>query len=141
MNNFISMILRAEFCVDEINKISSHLKNTNDIHKNLKIVNKKIFKCEFCDFNSNSGQALGGHMSRKHPNKSNNYSLKKMIRNQRETNRHIIHKARKELLSKYNYDYDELIHDKEKKIIFKNIRKDNKKEYQDIVDRLKKTYN
>jgi len=100
--------------------------------------NKEIYKCDHCDAFYFTGQALGGHMSRTHPNLSVKYKMKKLVRNRRENQRNILTDARKELFVKYSLDYEDMKNDKIKKHILKNFIKEHSTEYKDIVKRLKK---
>jgi hypothetical protein len=137
------LINRSVYYIDEINRITDRLKkSTYNVVlqvKKTKIKNKKGFQCDYCECEFSNGQALGGHMSRTHPNQSLKYNKKKMIRQEREIKRDLIYYARKELFANHNLDYEELAKCKENKSIVKRIRKDNMREYKEILDRLKKT--
>ncbi len=109
---------------------------TNKKRKKLKkIINKEIniFKCEFCKKIFGKGQALGGHLSQSHPQKSEKYKIKIMIRNKRKDRRDLIAKCRKSLIEKYGYNYDELIKDPKKKIIIRKIIKEHNLEYKYLL--------
>ncbi len=67
-----------------------------------------VFSCEVCGQKFNSGQGLGGHMSRKHPKKSEKFQKKKEIRNKREVHRNTLYEAKKKLLTEFNLNYEEL---------------------------------
>jgi len=72
------------------------------------ILNSGIFKCKHCDRTFNRSQALGGHMSRKHPGKSTEYKIKKNKRKTREVERLRLHIAKRKYFAGMNYSYDEL---------------------------------
>jgi hypothetical protein len=138
------LIAKSAYYIDEINRISEKLNKTQIITcvKKPKFKNfKKSFKCDFCECTYTNGQALGGHMSRSHPNQSKKYNMKKMVRQEREVYRDLIFKARLELFANHHLNYEELVKSKENKPIIRKIRKENMKEYKDILDRLKKKYN
>jgi hypothetical protein len=138
------LISRAVYYIEEINRITDRLKkstlNVVPQVKKPKIKNKKGFQCDYCECEFSNGQALGGHMSRTHPNQSMKYNKKKMIRQEREDKRDLIYQARKELFSNHNLDYGELAKTKDNKSIIRKIRKENMREYKEILDRLKKKY-
>jgi hypothetical protein len=135
------MINKAAYYIDEINRLSEKLNKTPIFRKSTKSRNKKSFKCDFCDCLYSNGQALGGHMSRSHPNQSKKYNMKKTIRDERVLYRDLIYQARKELFANHQLNYDDLIGSKNNKPIIRQIRNENLKEYKDILDRLKKKYN
>lgn len=99
---------------------------------------KEVYKCEHCEAFYESGQALGGHMSRKHPNLSVKYKKKKMVRDRRESQRNVLYEAKKELLSNYEMDYEDMRNDKVKKQVLKNFIRKHSGEYKSIVKKLKK---
>jgi hypothetical protein len=132
-------ISKAAYYIDEINRLSEKLHKTPIIFKKTsKCKNKKSFKCDFCECVYANGQALGGHMSRSHPNQSRKYNMKKTIRDERSIYRDLIYQARKELFANHQLNYDEMVLKKENKSIIRQIRNENLKEYKDILDRLKK---
>ena len=51
---------------------------------------KQIFYCRPCDEEFDTGQALGGHMSRVHPGKSESYARKIARRREREFDRELL---------------------------------------------------
>ncbi len=67
------------------------------------------FKCKYCEMHFAKAQALGGHMSRKHPGKSREYNYKKNVRKKREIERLKLYLAKKKYFSTLSYDYDDLI--------------------------------
>lgn len=85
-----------------------------------------IYTCEVCKQKFNSGQGLGGHMSRKHPRASEKFNKKKEIRKKREEHRNVLHEAKKKLLANFNFDYQELRKTSEGKRKIKEIVKKNK---------------
>lgn len=100
--------------------------------------NKEVYKCDHCDAFYYTGQALGGHMSRTHPNLSVKYKLKKMVRDRRENQRNVLNEARKQLLNNYNLDYEDMRNDKIKKHIVKSFIRKHSAEYKEIVKKIKK---
>ena len=70
---------------------------------------EKPFPCNQCRMSFNKAQALGGHMSRRHPGKSNEYNYKKTIRKMREIERVKLHLAKKKFFTTMDYDYDDLL--------------------------------
>lgn len=67
------------------------------------------FRCGYCGEAFGSGQALGGHMSRKHTGKSAKYNHKKDVRRQRELERMRLHAAKKKYFQELGYDYDAMM--------------------------------
>jgi len=63
----------------------------------------KNFKCpiEACCKKFRTGQALGGHMSRAHPNQSTDYKVKQSIRERRTLDRIILKKAKEQYANKF----------------------------------------
>ena len=116
-----------------INKINSKNEIVNKPTSNLFVCNQKNlftskvqvdnkFKCDFCDRVFKNGQALGGHISQSHPNKSDKYKQKIEIRNSRSDRREILYNTRRKLFKKYNIDLDYLIKNKRKNAIKAFIR-------------------
>jgi hypothetical protein len=133
------LLTKAAYYIDEINKLNEKLVPCQIIFKKVsKSKSKKSFKCDFCDCSYSNGQALGGHMSRSHPNLSKKYNMKKQIRQEREIFRDLIYKARKELFENHGLDYEKLKDNKEEKSFVRSFRSQHAKEYKDILDRLKK---
>jgi hypothetical protein len=121
--------------MDKVKKLTS---NVVIQVKKIKVKNRKGFQCDYCECEFSNGQALGGHMSRTHPNQSQKYNKKKIIRQEREIKRDAIYQARRELFANHNLDYEELAKSKENKHIIRRFRKDNMREYKEILDSLKK---
>jgi hypothetical protein len=67
------------------------------------------FRCVLDGRYFRTGQALGGHMSRKHPGKSEDYAKKKDIRRKREFERVKLRLAKKKFFTTIQYDYDDLM--------------------------------
>jgi len=65
--------------------------------------------CPECGKGFATGQALGGHMSKKHPGQSEAFTIKQKVRNDRILERAKLHLAKKRFCSENNVDYDELI--------------------------------
>jgi hypothetical protein len=134
---------QAALYIEKINKITEKLKKSIVVVKKEPKAKKqkaKGFPCDYCTSEFSTGQALGGHMSRTHPNQSLKYNKKKRIRDEREVKRDLIYQARKELFLNHHLDYEELAKTKENKTLIKQIRRENMREYKDILDRLKKGY-
>lgn len=85
-----------------------------------------VFACEVCNQRFNSGQGLGGHMSRKHPKTSEKFIRKKEIRNKRAEHRNTLHEAKKKLLASFNFNYEELRSTQEGKKKIKEVVKSNR---------------
>jgi hypothetical protein len=65
------------------------------------------FECKFCSESYKTGQALGGHMSRKHPGKSSEYNYKKNIREMRTFERERLLLAKRKYFDKeFQINYD-----------------------------------
>jgi hypothetical protein len=79
------------------------------------------FYCKHCKSGFKSAQALGGHMSRKHPGKSNDYNHKKEIRKKRELERAKLLLAKKLFYKDLGYDYDKLRKMKDGKVKLKRL--------------------
>jgi hypothetical protein len=101
--------------------------------------NYDCYDCKFCDRNFNTGQGLGGHMSRVHPNQSTQYKNKMNIREGRSEQREILYEAKRRLLKIYGYNYDELIENSQKKFVKQLVFK-NRKEYREILSLLKSDF-
>ena len=111
------------------------------LEKKILFKSKKItsssFKCDFCERIFKNGQALGGHISQAHPNQSFKYKKKLNVRNNRKEKRDIILQARKNILKKYQIDYDYLMFNKKNKVI-KEFINEHKGEYKKEINHLKK---
>jgi hypothetical protein len=119
-------------CASELNKTTSKRnkkKNRNYSQEN--------YDCTICHRSFDTGQGLGGHMSRMHPNCSVQYKIKMKVRKSRSKERQLLQEAKKRLLTEYNYDYSTLIAIGEKKLI-KKILFEHRREYKDIQLQLKK---
>lgn len=77
--------------------------------KDLSVEDKESFQCSYCEEVFATGQALGGHMSRKHTGKSLKYNHKKDVRRQREFERMKLYLAKKRYFQELGYDYDILM--------------------------------
>jgi hypothetical protein len=119
-------------CLSEYNKKFS--KNNN---KKIKIQYQDDYDCKICFRKFQTGQGLGGHMSRMHPNCSEQYKSKMKIRRSRDRQRAILLEAKKKILSDNGHDYSKLKEAGEKKLI-KKILFQNKKEFKAILSLLKK---
>lgn len=102
---------------------------------------KQSFQCPFCDKVFDNGCALGGHMSRKHPHKSENYKQKLKIREQRNEYREAAQEAKEALMRKYDQSYfvARLYTDKEKKMKIKEMIQMHRKEYSELLHKAKKS--
>jgi hypothetical protein len=78
-------------------------KDTDDSEEN-----GKGLQCKHCAMMFTSGQALGGHMSRKHTGKSAEYNYKKDVRKKREFERMKLLLAKKLYFLSLHHDYDAL---------------------------------
>jgi hypothetical protein len=66
------------------------------------------FACKYCKSSFRSAQALGGHMSRRHPGKSHDYNRKKEVRKRRELERARLLLAKRIFYKELGYDYERL---------------------------------
>ena len=107
--------------------------DVKDCNKN----NNYRFICDICGDSFSNGQGLGGHMSRKHPNKSEKYKMKKETRERRNKSREIIYKAKRILLRKFNENYDNLINFAKGRKQIKKLVKENREEYLTIKRKIK----
>jgi len=71
--------------------------------------NGDVFQCVHCSKCFRTGQALGGHMSRKHSGKSIKYNHKKKIRQTREFERMKLCIAKKKFFASLGYDYEAMM--------------------------------
>jgi hypothetical protein len=78
-------------------------------------------RCMFCKRCFSTGQALGGHMSRKHPGKSTGYSIKKELRKKREVERIKLLIAKIKYYNSLGYDYNDLMKTAEGKLRAKSL--------------------
>ncbi len=98
------------------------------------------FKCEVCEREGRNqffqtGQGLGGHMSRVHKGKSEKFNRKKEIRNRREDFRKILYQAKKIIIGER---FDTLNQNKSGKLEIKKIIRDNRESYRKLVRELRK---
>ena len=78
-------------------------------------------KCRHCRASFKTAQALGGHMSRKHPGKSDDYNHKKEVRAKREFERVKLLLAKKRYYKGLGHDYEELLKTIEGKRKIRNL--------------------
>jgi len=71
--------------------------------------NGETFRCRHCSKCFTTGQALGGHMSRKHSGKSIKYNYKKDVRKRREFERMKLLLAKKKYFESLNFDYGQMV--------------------------------
>lgn len=105
-------------------------------------VNKKqsdphVIYCKLCRRKFTNGCALGGHMSRVHPHKSEQYKKKQKIRERRNEHRRAIYESKKELCCNHNCDYDDMLTSQKGKRNLKKLITQNKKEYSNILHQIK----
>lgn len=98
---------------------------------------EKIYECVICHKKCISSQALGGHMSKNHPEQSEQYKKKKDIRKKRENERNKLEKIKIELFEKYKMDYIFMKENNEKNEI-KRFLKEHYKEYFLIKQKINK---
>ena len=89
--------------------------------QNLKSNEGELLQCEYCGDIFKTGQALGGHMSRKHAGKSLKYNHKRLIREKREFERMKLYAAKRKYFEKLGYDYEEMARTKEGKSMAKSM--------------------
>jgi hypothetical protein len=96
----------------------------NKRKKDVKLMTFK-YKCEICGYKAPSGQALGGHISRRHTNTSENFLVRKKKRIERTPKRELNEHIKKTFWEmKKIYNYDQLIATKEGKEKLKNDLRD-----------------
>lgn len=81
----------------------------------------EIFQCKHCGLVFGTGQALGGHMSRKHSGKSLKYNHKKDVRVKREFERMKLHVAKKKYFENLGCEYDKMMETIEGKMKVKHL--------------------
>lgn len=135
--------------IAEMNEISASIKNLPIFMfpdkkdklkrqaKKVKRTDGKTFTCDVCNEEFESGQGLGGHMSRKHPNSSTKFIKKKETRDNRKDQRNVLYDAKKKLLEKYSLDYDELKKTMEGRHRIKEAVNSHKTEYKTILKLMK----
>jgi hypothetical protein len=99
---------------------------------------RKRFKCDFCPECFDTGQGLGGHMSRKHKDKSEKFKKKKEIRNRREHLRNLLIEAKKKLCDKFMIDYEELMKSRQGKNHIKKLINEHLDDYKKYRNELKR---
>ncbi len=70
---------------------------------------ERPFGCKYCEKRFKKAQALGGHMSRRHPGKSRQYSDKMKVRRHRGLERARLLLAKKRYFDNMGYDFDDMI--------------------------------
>ena len=98
-------------------------KELREIHidKGLILNNEKGYKCSKCKSEFLTGQALGGHMSKKHPGKSEHY-ISKIETNKRRTLERIkLIIAKRKFYKELNFDYEKLNKSKNGKMKLKKL--------------------
>lgn len=81
----------------------------------------EVFQCKHCGLVFGTGQALGGHMSRKHSGKSLKYNHKKDVRVKREFERMKLHVAKKKYFENLGCEYDKMMQTVEGKMKAKHL--------------------
>ncbi len=71
--------------------------------------NGDLFQCKHCGKCFTTGQALGGHMSRKHSGKSMKYNYKKDVRKKREFERMKLYMAKKRYFESLGHNYEQMV--------------------------------
>lgn len=89
--------------------------------EDLKSSDQAAFPCIYCESVFRTGQALGGHMSRRHSGKSEKYNHKKDVRKQREIDRMRLYAAKKKYLKELGYNYDDMSQTSEGKVKAKTL--------------------
>ena len=115
-------------------KKKKHLQMTED---------DKKFKCDVCAKEGReqyfeTGQGLGGHMSRVHKGKSDKFNKKKEIRRRREDFRKILCEAKTRMLKEKDLEYEFLMKSKEGKHKVKKFIKENREKYRKLVRELRR---
>lgn len=82
---------------------------------------EETFRCRHCGSTFRTGQALGGHMSRKHSGKSQKYNHKKDVRVQREFERMKLHVAKKIYFEQQGCDYEKMMQSVEGRMRAKSL--------------------
>jgi hypothetical protein len=107
----------------ESKSLSESIRRTNVPYRGFKrsAPEAEIFQCKHCALIFETGQALGGHMSRKHSGKSLKYNHKKDVRVKREYERMKLHVAKKMYFENVGYDYEEMMQSVEGKMRAKSL--------------------
>lgn len=95
------------------------------------------FNCNICGKTFSNGQALGGHMSRRHRNESSKYQAKQVIFKSRESIRKDLIETKRTLCLMFNLDYDRECLSSEGKEKVKSLIKENK----EIFRKIRKEFN
>lgn len=155
-----NLLLACQNLIDKINRVVENILtiNTKEVmkakqtlkkSKSFSIQKRKIlsfhhkecnedFTCNYCNKKFSNGCALGGHMSRVHPHKSEQYKQKQKIRERRNEYREAIKEAKEKIWKKHYYAYNNKNQSKkEKKEIIKSIIKMNRKEYMELLKKCK----
>lgn len=156
-----NLLLACQTLIDKINRVVENILtiNTKEIMKSKQTLKKpksfsiqkrKIlafhhkevsedFTCNYCNKKFSNGCALGGHMSRVHPHKSEQYKQKQKIRERRNEYREAIKEAKEKIWKKHYHIYSNNKNQtkKEKKEIIKRIIKMNRKEYMELLKKCK----
>lgn len=132
--------------INDINQLYDILnKSISDYYEYLrKSNNNKIndfkyqenFDCRICLRKFETPQALGGHMSRRHPNCSEKYKIKSSIRKNRTKQRALLQEAKIKVFLSKGYDYLQLKSSQEKNLI-RRILYHNNKEFKAILKQIK----
>lgn len=143
--NFNDSVKKLEKLIDDINKLASvYIESIKLLKKGSKRVSSKksfaTYECTICCKLFSTGQGLGGHMSRIHPNKSEKYKLKRTIRESRTDYRNTIIDAKRKILAKYGYDFDEMRKERKNKQVIKNILFKYNKEYKKLTKEIKESF-
>ena len=133
INKLESSIDSFNLLIDVIFECVNYIKRGKGVKRRKK---KAEYECDICQKKFPSAQSKGGHMSKMHPNESLKYKSKILVRDSRVALRDIVLQAKKELLAKHNFNYEQLIRNMEKHII-SDILKLHKSEYSTIKKRLK----
>jgi hypothetical protein len=112
-------------------------KRKQSINNNNNNNNIDSFTCEVCGEEFDTGQGLGGHMSRKHPNSSLKFKKKKETRDKRKEQRDKLYEAKRRLLETKDLEYNELIKTQEGRRMVKETVARNKSEYKQILKSIK----
>ena len=104
------------------------LKKKRKVKKTLStnIQSEQSFVCSECKQRFSSGRALGGHMSKMHPGKSEPYKLKTQKANERAKERAKFLLAKQRFFNTLNCNYEELSKSKEGKAQLKKMLNRNK---------------
>lgn len=96
-----------------------------------------LYTCLLCRRKFVSGCGLGGHMSRVHPHKSEQYKRKQKVREKRNEFREAILETKIKFCKKYGMDYLQMIQNSDTKKLVKEEISKRKKEYNEILKKVK----